>query len=460
MKVNKIMHFALTFPLTISLVTGCSLGSSSNEKMNEHVKLRIMHESEEGFYQQYGMLFSALYPDIELEVVSAGNLKAEQGQTYQELISTFVNRNNPDILLLDSTQYAKMSAEGRLMDLELLTKKDKFDEDQLIPGVMDYLREKGGGKLNGLPTEFYSTAVYYNKDLFDKYGISYPKNKMSWDELILLASRFPTDEKDKRMYGLKMGEGQENLFQLGDTIGRTRGLSYVNSLTKQITINTESWNEVYETALKAFKSNAIYHEDPPTTNGPVTMEEFLLRDPFIAGKVAMTIDGSTLMETIKQAQRTAPDKAVSHWDMVTMPVNPQEPDYGVTAFYPILAINSKSSNVEAAKTFINYIHSKDYVRVLAKAKRGGGLPIRKEFIKDDQGHHMEAFYELKPSLAENDTYKDFDKLPEDFIEQFNVLADRELQASSEGKVSIHEALDSLQSKTQAALEESAEANVE
>jgi multiple sugar transport system substrate-binding protein len=121
-----------------------------------------------------------------------------------------------------------------------------------------------------------------------------------------------------------MGGGQESVFQLGDSIGRTMGISYVKPDNKQVTMNTDSWKMAYELALKAIESGILYRETPAAMVESVSIEDFLLRDPFIAGRVAMTIDGSPLAEQIKQAQGMVADKAVSNWDLVTMPRNTQE----------------------------------------------------------------------------------------------------------------------------------------
>lgn len=49
-------------------------------------------------------------------------------------------------------------------------------------------------------------ALFYNKDLFDRYGVPYPTNAMTWDDVLALAKRFPTKgEGEGRIYGFGSG---------------------------------------------------------------------------------------------------------------------------------------------------------------------------------------------------------------------------------------------------------------
>ena len=144
----------------------------------------------------------------------------------------------------------------------------------------------------------------------------------------------------------------------------------VNAATKQVTINTPAWKKIFETTIKGLKSGSFYTEDPngSSTN---TYEEYLLRDPFISGKLAMKIEGAYLMGQIKEAQTAIKDKGIQNWDMVTMPVDPQNPDKSTSmSFGQIFAINAKSVNADAAKEFIRYITSEEYARVTSKIQDG------------------------------------------------------------------------------------------
>lgn len=448
MRYNRLTLFTFSLMLLTGLLAGCSTGGNES-KNNEKTTLKVMYYDERGFYSQYGMLFSAIYPNIEIEVVSTQNVNYEDGKDMQKAMEEFIEEQKPDVLMLGPDQYAKMAGEGKLYNLESFIKKDEYDLEGIVPGVVDYLKEQSDGILYGLAPNFNSQAIYYNKDLFTKYDVPFPEDRMSWKTLLELAAMFPTTgTKEDRVYGLKAGYNS-GLYQFGLTIGASQGLSYVNPTTMQMTINTDSWKTAFETAQMAIKSGTLYEED---RNGMMsessTYESYLLRDPFIGGKVAMAMDANYLMDQIKEAKnnKEVMDKVIKNWDLVTMPVNPQNPDESSSmSIHQIFAIDAKSTNPEGAWKFISYINGDEFARVTSKVQNGG-FPIRTKYLSAEEGLNMAAFYSLKP--VQSTMFKDFEKLPQEFQMKFYGISEQEMQGVTDGKKSVSEALDNLQAQGQ------------
>jgi multiple sugar transport system substrate-binding protein len=432
------------------VLSGCSLVGGDSGKSEEPSALKVMYYDERSFYSQLGMLYSALHPEVDITVVTNQNqnASADPKADMNALFDKFIEKEQPDIIMLSPDQLTKYAADGKLLDLDTMTEDEKFNKETLIPGLLDYMKEMGGGKLYGLSPSFYSQVIFYNKDMFNKYGIPLPEDRMSWEKVFELAQRFPTDgAKDKRVYGLSFGYNSD-VYQLGSMLGSSQNLSMVNAATKQVTINTPAWKKIFETTIKGLKSGSFYTEDPngSSTN---TYEEYLLRDPFISGKLAMKIEGAYLMGQIKEAQTAIKDKGIQNWDMVTMPVDPQNPDKSTSmSFGQIFAINAKSVNADAAKEFIRYITSEEYARVTSKIQ-DGSFPVRTKYLEDKDNHNMKAFYSLKP--AQSSLYKDYEKLPQNFFMQFMSIAQQELKSAFDGTKSIDDALAAAQTKGQQAL---------
>ncbi|REJ20347.1 MAG: ABC transporter substrate-binding protein [Paenibacillaceae bacterium] len=443
----------LVLLLTLALLlAACSSGAGNREQGGEPVTLKVLYWDEQSFNSEYGMLYYALNPNVEFEVVSTSKLQASEIQSseeYEKKFEQFIQDEKPDILMLNQDQYEKFAADGRLVSLESYLTRDKLDLEGFIPGLVDLMREKGGGELYGLTPHFYSQAIYYNKDLFDRYNISYPTDQMSWEEVLNLAGRFPTDGSDEdRIYGLSLGYSTE-LFQLGLAIGTTSGLRVVNPADKRISIDSESWVNAFETALRAIRSDTLYNNENTSFSG--SYEDYLLQNPFVSGKVAMAIDGLYLMQRIREAANIIPDKIVKNWDLVTIPVDPANPDYtNDFSFSNIFAIHAESPNRDAAWEFIRYIHSDDYARVKSKAYTGQ-LPVRTKYIQDEEGRNMAAFYALKPS--NNNLYAGFEDLPQDFFMQYYTIGTEEMKAVVDNQKTVAEALASMQTRLQAALDE-------
>ncbi|OMF28112.1 hypothetical protein BK133_19045 [Paenibacillus sp. FSL H8-0548] len=448
--------FKLIIPIVVTalVVSGCSFGGDNKgTDKNQPSSLRVMYYDEGSFFQEYGMLFSALYPNVEIEVVNTQSLYSGQNDDYEAAFAKFIEEEQPDILMLSADQFKQMALDGKLYDLDVVIEKEKYDTEGLVPGMLDYLRELGGGRLYGMTPSYYSQVMYYNKDLFDKYQIEYPTDRMSWNETLQLARRFPTEgEPKERVYGLKMGYSEE-LFDLANTLASADGISYVNASQKLLTINTDSWKNVFQTALDAIASKSLYFEsmmyENQESNMGGTYEDYLLRDPFISGRLAMSLGDFNYINQIKQASNNeqVKDRVVKNWDLVTVPVGAQNPDQSnMTSFNNLLAISADSANKETAWQFLSYLTSDEYARVKSKSNNYNGLPVRTKYITDVEGHNFAAFYNLKPSTF--NSYKDFDKLPQTFWGEFMTAAQEELQKVKDDKQPLNEALDILQVKGQ------------
>lgn len=85
--------------------------------------------------------------------------------------------------------------ESYFMDTKLgydhtnLIKKFNYDLDQVPVGAIKFQQQITGGPLYGLPRHTTLPKLVYNRDLFDKFGASYPKKGITWDEAYDLAKR-------------------------------------------------------------------------------------------------------------------------------------------------------------------------------------------------------------------------------------------------------------------------------
>lgn len=136
------------------------------------------------FMESEGDLFNVKYPNIEIQFV----------RYTPDNIDKVIEEEKPEIFILTLDEYKEYLQNNRLFDLDVLFSNDAFQLEGIHPEIVNYLRQIGNGKLYGLPTEFTNQAVYYNKDLFDKYGIPYPQDGMTWEELFQLAKRFPAED--------------------------------------------------------------------------------------------------------------------------------------------------------------------------------------------------------------------------------------------------------------------------
>ncbi|WP_138754742.1 ABC transporter substrate-binding protein [Paenibacillus sinopodophylli] len=443
----------IPFIIFTFLLSACSFGGS-NEGLdkNKPATLKVMYYDENAFYQDFGMVFTALYPNVEIEVLSTQSLYTGEQTDYEAAFDKFIEEKQPDVVMLDTERYKKLAQDGKLYNLDAVIEKSKYDTEGLVPGMLDYLKEIGGGSLFGITPNFYSQVLFYNKDLFDQFKVEYPTDRMSWDQVIQLARRFSTEGDPKeRIYGLKMGYSGD-LFEVASMFASSEGINYVNASKKEMTINTDSWKKAAQTALDALGSDALYFEGKNNQEATMnqTYEQYLLRDPFISGRLAMAIGDNNYINQIKEASRNeaVKDQVVQNWDLVSAPVGQQNPDQSnMISFQNLFAITSESANKETAWEFLQYITGEEYARVKSKSNNYNGLSVRTKYISDETNtRNYAAFYNLKPSTF--NSFKDFDKLPQSFWSEFNAATQLEFQKVEKDEQSIDEALDMLQVKGQ------------
>ncbi|MCZ8519513.1 MULTISPECIES: ABC transporter substrate-binding protein [Paenibacillus] len=161
------------------------------------------YAKEEIFEKQIGAWIRKKFPDIKVKHVHWDN----PGRQYKDLIAA---GTIPDIIM-DNTRmnaYRYLIANDLQYDISPLVKKYNFDTGALNPAYMAQLRSiSPEGQLYGLPYQNSDFVLFYNKDIFDKFGVDYPKNGMTYDEFYELAKKLTRVEGEITYKGYSQNPG-------------------------------------------------------------------------------------------------------------------------------------------------------------------------------------------------------------------------------------------------------------
>lgn len=203
-----------------------------------------------------------------------------------------------------------------IQPLDELVEKHNFDLGKVNSSVIDTIRSMDSeGRLLTIPNSNDYVVMYYNKEVFDKFGIDYPTEKMTWEETIALAKQV-TGERDGISYrGLELRGGSS--FPLDQL-----SVNLTDPETGAPLLTTEPAAKKYLDLVEEIYS--IPGNLPPK-------ESDALGD-FIAGNVAMALASPQFMrwgiQTIDKAEpvdfapapvwsdnpdKTAPAKSYYHW---------------------------------------------------------------------------------------------------------------------------------------------------
>lgn len=455
MKSRQLFQRVVMLVLCCLLVAGCSNAAKQEEKKNMSGSIKVLFGYEEHFYQKYGNLFTTNYPNIQIEVIEPGP-EIYNAPDYNQALIDLIDLEKPDVIFVEPNSFEKFVYEGKLLELDSLIKRDKYNIDNVYPTLLELLKEQGGGKLYGLGPSFNSRAVYYNVDLFNKYSIEVPRDGMTWQEIFDLAKRFPTDgDEDTRVFGYA-NEYTMTVNQLVTSIADTQGLKYVNADTLKVTANTESWKKAYQLALDTMKSDAVYNPQP--TEGNIDIQDYFNKQYFLTGRAAITTGYPYLLPVIEQGKSMLPDYKPFEIGIVAGPVDPADPDKTRDVqFSEIFAINANSGNIDAAWEFVKYVNGEDYAKVKSRTLENG-LLSRMGYSTEFNGINIEGFYKLKPKLDQSSARAD--KIPVSFYNEFNPLVEAEIALVQEEKKSLDDALKTIEEQGQVLLDRAVKENAQ
>ncbi|WP_240927606.1 ABC transporter substrate-binding protein [Paenibacillus thiaminolyticus] len=342
------------------------------EAASEKVTLKVLDYSEKGFNESFGDAFTAKYPNIEVKVIPTLNANGKSVLRGDEL-RKLEDKEKPDLLLPDQDSLEKYVAEGRLVDLEpYIAQSKSIKLANMNQNIVNSMKVKG--KLYTLSPTFMTKGLFYNKTLFDKYKIKYPKNKMSWAEVMDLAAEFKNKAGSDKVEGF---DYDHHLFSLANTIARSYNLTYrdVSKGGKNITLNTKEWKPIFEMVLKAAKKNAITTE----------------KEAFLAGNAAMTVDDSFFLRSIKL------QNIKFEWGVVSEPVNPARPISSAAGANHMFGISAESKHADAAWKFIEFVNSDDFAKgYLKDGEFMSGVPTNECCKKWNNKVDLSGLYQLAP----------------------------------------------------------------
>jgi raffinose/stachyose/melibiose transport system substrate-binding protein len=194
------------------------------------------------------------------------------------------------------------------------------------------------GKVFAMPLGAVSHGIYYNKDIFAKYGIAIPK---TWEALMAAA------DKLKKAGITPFANGVADQWDINEVVMMNILPSAVGGAEGRL---------AYESGKRPFNDAAIVGAFQQIKDLapylPKGFEALTYNDAqalFALGKAAMYFDGSwTVPQFIDQAKDI-------HWSVFSTP--PAKGKKPVVEFHPdsAIAINPASKNIEAAKTFLTWL---------------------------------------------------------------------------------------------------------
>lgn len=396
----------------------------------------------------YGKLIASEFPNIQQTFIDAGQIDYSNFNASREKMFA---EQKPDLIVVNSIEdYERYVHEGKILNLESFIKRDKFELSDILPVAINTLKEHGNGSLYGLTPTFDNRVLFYNKNLFNQYGVPYPTDRMSWDDIMNLAKKFPSAGPiDQRIYGFhEMYMSMFSSSYLIKMIASTNELHLFNDAGTKVTMDSQAWNKAFHLAMDGYQSGLLHRPATVTMkNNRIEKTDQQAMDLFSQGKAAMTLD------TVEFYNRDRGNSAKFEFGAVTPPVSPEHQDANTFLMLnPILAINASSANPDAVWEVIKYINSDEVAKAVETTNFGvtTHLSALNSLNKPD----LDAFTKLNNYVNSSDVYYSNRHTSVDFNKSFDILLEAELQAVLDGKQDTDKALQNIQQKGQKLLDDS------
>lgn len=158
--------------------------------------------TEEQLMEIYGNEIKAKFPHITPKFLMLTKDKAT------ELPNLIAAGQKIDIIYTSiGATYSSLIDNQYQTDITSLIAQNQFDLNRIEPSTIDILKQIGNGQMYGLPVVNQSLTLFYNKDIFDKFGVGYPKDGMSWDETYEVAKKLTRTEDGIKYRGLMYSFG-------------------------------------------------------------------------------------------------------------------------------------------------------------------------------------------------------------------------------------------------------------
>ncbi|MDF2725081.1 MAG: transporter substrate-binding protein [Paenibacillus sp.] len=272
---------------------------------------------------------------------------------------------------------------GIARDISDLIKKYQFDLTQIEPMQIDMQRKLAKGGIYGLPWTTEQIVFVYNKDLFDKFGVAYPRDGLTWDDTYELARKLTRTENGQAYMGIQID---------------ISNFAPYNQLSAPL-IDAKTLNSrVTEDPMKRLIENwARFYKIPGNHNASgkyVYSLDALFKDQ----NVAMFIGTSGII-------KRAADSGMN-WDVAAMPVFPDKPGVGSQPMPNYVYITNKSSHPDAAFQVVAYLASAEYQEWYARTAAflpalKNNAPIMKQFgaeLKNFEGKKVASI--IPPKYAD------------------------------------------------------------
>ena len=336
---RKFLVFVLLIIVAIFLM---NVGSVYADKVSLMMWGGAIEEKE---MKGYLAAFNEEYPDIKVEIIRPADY-------WPKLMSMMAAGTPPDVFYMGFPEFVSYHEKGAILNLQSYINADpNFNELDFFPGLLSAFKDRNTKEIFGIPKDWSTYVVYYNKAMFKKAGLPTPNEmfgygQWSWQDFLDTAKKLTKDG----VHGVALDAGRWKVFP------PQGGANWVQGVNKVVVDTPEFAEAIQFNADLWLKHDVAPDMTEQSDQGP--------GDRFAHKNAAMYISGRWKAMAYKDLD--------FEWDIAPLPYNKKMYTWVDLVAY---CVAKDSKNPDDAYKLASFLTGKKGQKLMAAA--GHAIPIRR-----------------------------------------------------------------------------------
>ena len=372
---KKLVSILMASLMAFSLAA-CGGGDDKDKDSSGKTTLRLAlwdYDVDKDMYDPIIEAFEKENQDIEIEIVSSPNAD------YETKLTTMLSGGDDiDVFFAKSnTALPGLQAKGYCMNLSNLLEENKFDTSSY--GTVLEQQMTFDDNVYALPFRTNDWVLFYNKNLFDKAGIAYPTDQMTWQDVGKLAKEV-TEKSADGVYGYSFQPKVGFIFPM--LAGTMDGFDITTSDLSCTTTALDWILDMQESgAMEEYSESVSMNKD---------------QTYFYNGEWAMMWNGSWFVQSLNLQENLG-----FEWGIVKSPYWEGTEKNGFVTSTP-LCINASTKHAEEAYKFLTFSCGEEGASLLAKSNLVPGY--MNDTVLDSYKENVGLDESSLNALMDNTTY--------------------------------------------------------
>ncbi|TNJ66080.1 extracellular solute-binding protein [Paenibacillus hemerocallicola] len=268
--------------------------------------------SDADFMKEFGQYIQKKYPNVTFK---NNSYMAQTKNNLEKSVAAGTNFDLAQMSFIRTSVYLDLKVGSDITDL---IKKHKIDLSGVDQIPLNQLKNAGGGQLIGLPYQINSQVLFYNKAIFDKFGVPYPKNGMTWQDVTDIVRKTTRLDGGVQYTGFALQQGAA-IFVRSNQLS----LEPIDLKTNKVTFGNGEWKKFFDEFLPLYQIQGNQHKSIAQVGNA------FFKDQTVAMVLAYPNFYTLLPDTL-------------NWDMVSAPSIKDRPGVAMPPVPSTLVINANS----------------------------------------------------------------------------------------------------------------------